>query len=52
MNKLELVEHIAKEAELTKVSAAAALEPELADVAKVMEKLDWLAGHPEILERL
>ena len=26
MNKLELVEHIAKEAELTKVSAATALE--------------------------
>ena len=38
MNKLELVEHIAKEAELTKVSAAAALEALLDGVAKSLKK--------------
>ncbi len=40
MNKLELVEHIAKEAELTKVSAAAALEATLDGVAKALKKGD------------
>lgn len=40
MNKLELVEHIAKEAELTKVSAAAALEALLDGVAKSLKKGD------------
>jgi DNA-binding protein HU-beta len=38
MNKLELVEHIAKEADLTKVSAAAALEAALDGVAKSLKK--------------
>ena len=38
MNKLELVEHIAKEAELTKVSAAAALEATLDGIAKSLKK--------------
>ena len=40
MNKLELVEHIAKEAELTKVSAAAALEAVLEGIAKSLKKGD------------
>ena len=40
MNKLELVEHIAKEAELTKVSAAAALEAVLDGIAKSLKKGD------------
>ena len=40
MNKLELVEHIAKEAELTKVSAAAALEAVLDGIAKTLKKGD------------
>ncbi|MGO4869809.1 MAG: HU family DNA-binding protein [Roseiarcus sp.] len=40
MNKLELVEHIAKEAELTKVSAAAALEATLDGIAKSLKKGD------------
>jgi DNA-binding protein HU-beta len=38
MNKLELVEHVAKEAELTKVSAAAALEAVLDGIAKSLKK--------------
>ena len=38
MNKLELVEHIAKEADLTKVAAAAALEAALDGVAKSLKK--------------
>ena len=40
MNKLELVEHIAKEAEVTKVSAAAALEATLDGIAKSLKKGD------------
>ncbi len=40
MNKLELVEHVAKEAELTKVSAAAALEAVLDGIAKSLKKGD------------
>src|ERR1700690_280591 len=40
MNKLELVEHIAKEAELTKVSAATALEAVLDGIAKSLKKGD------------
>ncbi|MBV8662349.1 MAG: HU family DNA-binding protein [Hyphomicrobiales bacterium] len=40
MNKLELVEHIAKEAELTKVTAAAALEAVLDGIAKSLKKGD------------
>ena len=40
MNKLELVEHIATEAELTKVSAAAALEAVLDGIAKSLKKGD------------
>ena len=38
MNKLELVEHIATEAELTKVSAAAALEAVLEGITKTLKK--------------
>src|SRR5260370_23661599 len=38
MNKLELVDHIATEAELTKVSAAAALEAMLAGIVKTLRK--------------
>jgi len=38
MNKLELVEHVAGEAELTKVSAAAALEAVLDGIAKSLKK--------------
>ena len=38
MNKLELVEHIAKEADLTKVAAAAALEAALDGMAKSLKK--------------
>ncbi len=38
MNKLELVEHVAAEAELTKVSAAAALEAVLEGIAKSLKK--------------
>ena len=38
MNKLELVEHVATEAELTKVSAAAALEAVLDGIAKSLKK--------------
>ncbi len=38
MNKLELVEHIAKEADLTKVAAAAALEAALDGVAQVAQE--------------
>ena len=40
MNKLELVEHVATEAELTKVSAAAALEAVLDGIAKSLKKGD------------
>jgi DNA-binding protein HU-beta len=40
MNKLELVEHVAAEAELTKVSAAAALEAVLDGIAKSLKKGD------------
>ena len=40
MNKLELVEHIAGEAELTKVSAAAALEAVLDGIGKALKKGD------------
>src|SRR5271154_5243578 len=40
MNKLELVEHISKEAELTKVSAATALEAVLDGIAKSLKKGD------------
>jgi DNA-binding protein HU-beta len=40
MNKLELVDHIAEAAELTKVSAAAALEATLDGVAKALKKGD------------
>ena len=38
MNKLELVEHISSEAELTKVSAAAALEAMLEGIEKTLKK--------------
>ena len=38
MNKLELVDHVSKEAELTKVSAAAALEAVLDGIAKSLKK--------------
>ncbi len=38
MNKLELVEHIATEADLTKVSAAAALEAMLEGIEKTLKK--------------
>ena len=38
MNKLELVEHVAAEAELTKVSAAAALEAVLDGIANSLKK--------------
>ena len=38
MNKLELVDHIATEAELTKVSAAAALEAILDGIVKTLKK--------------
>ncbi len=38
MNKLELVEHVATEAELTKVSAAAALEAVLDGISQVVEE--------------
>ena len=38
MNKLELVDHIATEAELTKVSAAAALEAVLDGIIKTLKK--------------
>ena len=38
MNKLELVDHIATEAELTKVSAAAALEAVLDGIEKTLKK--------------
>jgi len=38
MNKLELVDHIATEAELTKVSAAAALEAMLEGIVKTLRK--------------
>ncbi len=37
MNKLELVEHIATEADLTKVSAAAALEAMLEGIEKTLK---------------
>ena len=40
MNKLELVEHIAKEAVLTKVSAAAALEAVLDGIVTSLKKGD------------
>jgi DNA-binding protein HU-beta len=40
MNKLELVDHIAAEAELTKVSAAAALEAVLDGILKTLKKGD------------
>ena len=40
MNKLELVEHVAKEADLTKVSAATALEAVLDGIAKSLKKGD------------
>ena len=38
MNKLELVDHIATEADLTKVSAAAALEAVLDGITKTLKK--------------
>lgn len=38
MNKLELVDHVAAEAELTKVSAAAALEAVLDGITKTLKK--------------
>ena len=38
MNKLELVDHIATEAELTKVAAAAALEAMLEGIEKTLKK--------------
>lgn len=38
MNKLELVDHISTEAELTKVSAAAALEAVLEGIIKTLKK--------------
>ena len=38
MNKLELVDHIAAEADLTKVSAAAALEAVLDGITKTLKK--------------
>jgi len=38
MNKLELVDHIAAEAELTKVSAAAALEAMLGGIEQTLKK--------------
>ena len=38
MNKLELVDHIATEAELTKVAAAAALEAVLEGIEKTLKK--------------
>src|SRR6202451_574593 len=40
MNKLELREHISKEAELTKVSAAPALEAVLDGIGKSLKKGD------------
>jgi len=40
MNKLELVEHVSTETELTKVSAAAALEAVLDGIAKALKKGD------------
>jgi DNA-binding protein HU-beta len=40
MNKLELVEHVATEADLTKVSAAAALEAVLDGISKSLKKGD------------
>src|SRR6204780_456605 len=40
MNKLELVEHVAKEADITKASAAAALEATLDGIAKSLKKGD------------
>ena len=40
MNKIELVEHIATEASLTKVAAAAALEAALGGVEKALKKGD------------
>ncbi len=38
MNKLELVDHIASEAELTKVAAAKALEAALEGIEKTLKK--------------
>ena len=38
MNKLELVDHIATESELTKVSAAAALDAMLGGIEKTLKK--------------
>src|ERR1700735_124982 len=38
MNKLDLVEHVAAEAELTKVSAASALEAVLEGISKSLKK--------------
>ena len=40
MNKLELVEHIAKETDLSKVSAAAALDAVLEGIGKALKKGD------------
>jgi len=40
MNKIELVEHIATEASLTKVAAAAALEAAIGGVEKALKKGD------------
>jgi DNA-binding protein HU-beta len=40
MNKLELVEHVAKEAELSKASAAAALDAILDGIGKSLKKGD------------
>ena len=40
MNKLELVEHIASEADISKVAAAAALEAVVGGVTKALKKGD------------
>ena len=44
MNKLELVDHIATEAELTKVSAAAALEAVLEGLVDTLRKGEEVRG--------
>ena len=40
MNKLELVEHVAKATEMSKVAAAAAVEAFMAGIAKALKKGD------------
>ena len=49
MNKLELVEHVAKEAELSKASAAAALDAILDGIGKSLKKGDEVdvSVHPQ-----